>query len=542
MGAMIWFLLALLAGAAVVQASAPAKKEEGGGEGPPNEADVVAPLVSMVPSAPAVDASAPLADQLVARSADFTRAIETFSVNLPIAKAAQATGNRAKVNDSLAMAGTAWAALSNYQVAFVTSLVGAYSGPGAGSIERLLILFQNPSTKDVALAAMKGVFQSRPGYNESDWPILSAFLTGAAGAGVPVYLGVSGESVRGYLYGKETSMTVSPSASVKDFLASYVPQLNSVDPDTAIKAVTGVIPIDSLPIDAGLKTEAKKAIDALSGDLKQMAVAFVLKNFNPDKLIRDYLPIPPEFKLETPVGTIVISTRQLLRVLLGEKLVLGGPGGAYDIALRKAYPSIDADIARVQSAIPQDLKNIIKLYLDLAAMVEASGGSTYACVPRGFCQLVSAFDKLPESQRTHAFTAFGRMKNHFASHAPVITALGLLAFVSENWTLYAPKLSEMLDGSFEKALGEGLKDTARPVRYKQFYTALVVAIATATANDLGVPIYAWKAVIEKAWAGWDGGIQGARDSGYVFPGASAVAFAYYFAEQASTEIKTQLGL
>jgi hypothetical protein len=542
---MIWLLLALLAGASVVATSKPSEKEGEGGEGGEGKAG---PLQPMAVSAPAVDPNAALVDQLVGRTVAFTRAIDALSANLPIAIGAEAAKDRAKVNESLALSGKAWEELSAYQVSFVSALVGDYRGPGSGSIERLLIVLQNDATRAVATTAVKSVMQSRPGYVENDWPLLSAYLKGAVEGGVPVYLGVPGQSVRGWLYGKESSLSVSPASTVKDFVAVYFPELASIDPDMAIKAVTGVIPVDSLPVSADVQNAVKSKIDGLAGEAKNMAVGLILKNFNPDELIKKYLPVPPNFKLSVPgVGSFTISTRKLLRVLLGDKLTLGSP---WDEALRRLYPAIDADVARVQGILPQDVKNIVKLYLDLSAAIESSGGSTFDCVPRGFCKLVAGFDGLPDDQKLNAFTAFGRIRAHFASHAPVVAALGLLAYCSENWTLYSPKLGEMLDGSFEAALTKGLTSPsesaesakARALRYRQFYTALVLSIATTTANDLGVPLYAWKRVLDKTWEGWDGGITGARDSGYPYPGASGVAFAYYFAERASIEVKKQLGL
>jgi hypothetical protein len=525
----MWFILALLAAGAYA-ASRPSSSVAPGAAPPRTDDRPLGPggtLMSLPVKPPAVDASAPLADQLVAHAKDFLSYVDDAGRDLNAVIAAQAAGNRAAVNSALGKSGNDWKDLSSYQVSFITKLVGAFTGTGAGSAERMLILAQNESTTDAGLSALENFIRLEAGYTPALWATARSYISNAIKSNVPPYIGVQGQDIRDYIYGQTGVLTAS---AVADIIIKALP-VDGLDPELAKKVLAGTLSVDDLPIDETKKAKVRELLPAASELAKSLAKTEVLKGFSPDALVAKYVTLP------TPGA----KTRDVLGVIANGKV---NRSNLIWTAIETGVPGTLDKIDALLAAIPSEVRALVRLYLTSAgdaAMIE--------CKARGLCSLVSAFDNLPADQRTAAFTALGRLRPHLASHAPVAAAFGLLAAFGENWTVYAPTSTEINSGSFRAALEKGLTsggvDAAvarqRALRYEQFFGALVAAIATTTANDNGVPLFGWRSVYEMTWAGWDAGIEGARASVYPWPGTSGVAFAGTFAQKQSEKIKAQVG-
>lgn len=525
----MWLILALLAAGAYVATQSSSSPKDGA---PPPRGDdrPLGPggtLQSLPVKPPAVDSTAPLADQLVARTKDFLSYIDDAGRDLNAVIGAQSSGNRTAVNAALGKSGADWKDLSGYQVAFISGLVGGYKGVGAASVERVLILAQNDSTRTAGVNALENFFRLDPKYSASSWGLMRGLVTGAISANVPPYIGVAGQNALDVVFGQTGELTAS---AVADILLKAIP-VDGLDPETAKKVLAGTLGIDDLPLDADRKTRIKAALAAVPETTKALAKVEVLKGFSPDAIVAKYVTLP------TPGA----KARDVLEVVANGKVDRSKPVWALiEVGVPGTLDKIDA----LLSEIPSEIRALTRLYL-----TGVGDTSMVGCLPRGACSLVPAFSNLPDDQRRDAFTALGRLRPHLASHAPVAALYGLLSAFGENWTLYAPTSKEINDGSFRAALERGLTSGGveagaakqRALRYEQFFGALVAAIATTTANDNGVPLFGWRKVYELTWAGWDAGVEGARASGYSWPGTSGVAFAGAFAQKASEKVKADIG-
>ncbi len=164
----------------------------------------------------------------------------------------------------------------------------------------------------------------------------------------------------------------------------------------------------------------------------------------------------------------------------------------------------------------------------ISPMGYVNGGGGETCGLDGLCGLREGFQALPPNLNDLASKAFASMKAHVTDN-PFVTAT--YAAVSRGWvawTLGAGTGAEM--PIVEQAAREDFytKDHATDVR--RFYECLVAAIATTTAQDMGVPFERWREVIAHTWVGWDTGIVAARKAGVQQTGAWGVAFARDFAQ------------
>lgn len=158
---------------------------------------------------------------------------------------------------------------------------------------------------------------------------------------------------------------------------------------------------------------------------------------------------------------------------------------------------------------------------DLIKFLNGPDGAIDQCKPAGFCSMLTAFNDpgFPANQKAAATEAFKLLKDSATTNPMAAASYALQYYFLQNWMATAPTSAELSKITASDA-----------VYYRRFYEVLVAAIGTDVASSVGAPVYEWTAIVRQAWAGWDGGVDGARKSGYGWPGASGVAFAHSMAK------------
>lgn len=152
-----------------------------------------------------------------------------------------------------------------------------------------------------------------------------------------------------------------------------------------------------------------------------------------------------------------------------------------------------------------------------------------SCLATGMCSLIDAFTTkgLPEDQAALAKDAFSYLRYFVHDNPLAAAAYTTGAYMTSNWMATA-LIGSQLTGT--PASNEG-------VFIRKFFELLVAAVGVAAAMRYNIPAYRWAKVIEEAGRGWDGGVTGARASKFPWPGASGIAFAWKFADEAAQSFK-----